>query len=95
MKGDLATQDHLTPTGQPAEYDQLRIPLFVSGYLSVMSVEKGSVRLYTLQHLQDIMADVELYGWEPIRAFHAIWLQQLEQGCVTWADEEVKLKYRI
>ena len=40
------------------------------------------------------MADVELYVWEPVRAFHAVWLQQLEQGCVTWADKEVMLKYR-
>ena len=60
---------------------------FVSGYLSVMSAEKESVQLYMMQHLQDIMADAELYGWEPIWVFHAVWLQQLEQGHVTWADE--------
>ena len=47
-----------------------------------------------IQHLQDLVDDVDLYGWEPVWAFHAVWLQQLEEGCVTWADEEVKLKYR-
>ena len=45
-----------------------------------------------MQHLQDIMGDAELYTWEPIWAFHAVWLQQLEQGHVTWADEEVKYR---
>ena len=39
------------------------------------------------------MGDAEPYSWE-LRAFHTIWLQQLEQGRVNWADEEVKLKYR-
>ena len=29
-----------------------------------------------------------------VSAFHAIWLQQLERGRVTWADEEVKVDYR-
>ena len=39
-------------------------------YLSVMSAEKESDQLYMMQQLQDIMADVELYGWEPIQDFH-------------------------
>ena len=83
-----------TCTGQPAEYDQLSITIFVSGFLMVMILEKQSVRPYMLQHLQDLMADADLYGWEPIRAFHAIWFQQLEQSHVTWDNEEVKLKYQ-
>ena len=29
-----------TSTGRPAKYDQLRIPLFISGYLLVTSAEK-------------------------------------------------------
>ena len=28
-----------------------------------------------------------------LRAFHAMWLNQLEQGRVTWEDEEAKLKF--
>ena len=61
-----------TSTGRPAEYDQFSIPLFVSEYLPVMLAKKEPMRPYVMQHLQDIMADVELYGWESIRAFHAL-----------------------
>ena len=60
----------------------------------VVASEKESIRPYMLQHLQDLMVDMELYGGEPVRAFHAIWLQQLKQGHATWADKEVKLKYQ-
>ena len=37
-------------TGQPAEYDQLSITLFVSGIPMVIVLEKESVRPYMLQH---------------------------------------------
>ena len=40
------------------------------------------------------MADAEIYGWEATRAFHAVWLQQLEQGRVTWKDTELRVSYR-
>ena len=29
-----------------------------------------------------------------VRAFHAIWFQELNEGRVTWTNEEAKLKYR-
>ena len=80
-----------TAMDKPAEYEGLTIPLFVSSYLAVMVV-KHSVYPLMIQHLQDLMSDValsdvELYSLEPVRTFHVIWLQQLEQGRVTWADE--------
>ena len=69
-----------TCTGQPEEYDQLIITIFVCGFLMVMATEKESIRPYMLQHLQNLMADVELYGWELIWAFHSIWLQTTRAG---------------
>ena len=78
--------------GKPAEYKDISIPLFVSRYLAVMSAEKPSMHPLVADHLQNLMGDTELYSWETIRAFHAMWFQQLELGRVTWADEEVKVK---
>ena len=69
-----------TAKRKPEEYRELTISLFVSGYLAVMVAEKTSVHSLMSQHLQDLVSDVELYGWEPVTAFQAIWLQQLEQG---------------
>ena len=50
--------------------------MFISGYLAVMAAEKMAVHPLMAQHLQELMGDTELYGWETIGAFHAIWLQQ-------------------
>ena len=59
-----------------------------------MLTAKTSIWSLMMQHLYDLMADAELYGLEPIRACHSVWLQQLEQGRVIWADEEGKHRYR-
>ena len=72
----------------------MSITLFVSSFLMMMVGEKESVRPFILQHLQQLMEYMEVYSWEAIRACHAIWLQQLELGRVTWANEVVKMKYR-
>ena len=47
-----------------------------------------------LKHLRELTADAEIYGWEPLRAFHAIWLQQLVNGKANWGDEDKKLEFR-
>ena len=38
------------------------------------------------------MADADTYGWEPIRAYHAVWLQQIENGCAEWKNTDIKLE---
>ena len=81
-----------TATGKPAEYTGISILVFISGYLTVMATEKLSFHPLMAQHLHDLMGDAELYGWELVRAFHSIWLQQLEQGRVIWVDEDAKIK---
>ena len=83
-----------TATGKPAEYDDISIPLFISRYLTVMAMEKPSVCLLMAQHLQDLTGDTVLYEWEHAMTFHTIWLRQLEQGRVTWVDEDAKVKFR-
>ena len=82
-----------TTTEQPAAYD-ISIPLFVSGYLEVMEAETPVVYPLMDEHLQELMGDAELCGWEPVRAFHAVWLQQLKHGWVTWPETDAKVKYR-
>ena len=39
------------------------------------------------------IADTERYSWESVRAFHALCLNPLEHGRVTWEDEEAKLRF--
>ena len=53
-----------------------------------METKKLDVHPLIAQHLQELVVDVELYIWDPVKAFHAMWLQQLEYGRVTRADED-------
>ena len=62
--------------------------------MQVMEAEKPAVRLLMATHSVALMGDVELYGWECALIFHAVWLQQLEHGHVTWVDEDAKLKFQ-
>ena len=53
-----------------------------------------SIRALMAAHLVDLMEDAKLYGWEAVRAFHTIWIQQMEQGCVSWTDQDIKMTCR-
>ena len=81
-----------TAMGKLIEYKGISITLFISRYLAIMAIEKSSVHPVIVQHL--LMGDAESYRWELVIAFHAIWVQQLEQGRVTWVDKDAKIKYR-
>ena len=66
----------------------------MSGYLAILESEKPAQKEAMLKHHSELMADAAVYGWESVRAFHAIWLQQLENSCAEWGDEGKKLKFR-
>ena len=71
-----------TSVGQPATYVNLSIVMFVSGFPAMMEKENEAIQLLMARHLQELMADAELYGWDPVRSYHAVWLQQLENNRV-------------
>ena len=39
-------------------------------------------------HLEDLMSDCDLYGWDKPRGFHGVLLKQMEQGHLSWADSD-------
>ena len=65
---------------------------FIDGYITVMNRESLPIKTLMLAHLQELMEDGERYGWQAVRAYHAAWLQYMEQGRVACGDEETKLK---
>ena len=73
-------------------YKELFI-LFVSSYLAMLKTAKSAQKSIMTKHLKDLMADAELYDWEPVRAYLAVWLQQIENGRVNWNDSEAKLEF--
>ena len=44
-----------TTARKPAQYEDISIPLFVSGYLAVMVAEKLALHLLMAQHLHEVM----------------------------------------
>ena len=40
------------------------------------------------QHLEELMWDIDLYGWESVPAYHGVWRNQLEQGRLTWDNAD-------
>ena len=50
----------------------MSVVFFVSGFLTMMAGKKDTIRPFMIQHLQELMEDMELYGWKHIPAFHAV-----------------------
>ena len=57
--------------GEPAVYEEMHPVLFGNRYLMVMERESEPVKIIMLAHLQELMEDLEVYGWEVVRAYHA------------------------
>ena len=53
-------------------YDNISMASFVQGYLIVTEGEKEAIRSKMAIHLKDLMFDSELYGWDKVRAYHAV-----------------------
>lgn len=70
------------------------MPLFVSKYIAVLDTVKQRVKEALLKHLRGLMADAAIYGWQAARAYHVVWLQQLENGPADWDETECKLEFR-
>ena len=81
-----------TYQGQPPIYSDMCISLFVNGYLVVVAIASMSVKEYMMLHLQEMMEEVELYGWRVVREFHAAWLHLIEQGRTAWGETSKKEK---
>ena len=60
---------------------------FVTGFLTIMDLQSDVLRRKMSAHLKEIMEDCETFRWPMVRAYHAVWLQHLEQGRATWDDE--------
>ena len=83
-----------TPDGQPAAYESLSSMAFVTGFITIMDLQSEPLRKKMSTHLKKLMEDGETAGWPMVRAYHAVWLQHIEQGRATWEDETTRLKLR-
>ena len=80
------------PNAQTIVYEHISTMAFVDSYITVMAKESHNIKTLMLCHLQELMEDGECYGWPAVRAYHAAWLQHIEQGQMAWGDEEKNIK---
>ena len=65
---------------QLAAYKDLSVSALFRGYLIVLKNEQDSqVKEHMVLHIEKLMKDTDAYGWEKVQAFHATWMNQLEQ----------------
>ena len=63
----------------------------MSGYLAMLETAKPAQKPLMTKRIKEFIEDTELYSWEPVRGYHAVWLQQIENGRVNWDHSEAKL----
>ena len=67
--------------GKSAVYGDPTLAVFVRGYLMVLGMEMDTrVKAYMSQHQEDVMQDTDLYRCIKVWFFHAVRLNQFEQG---------------
>ena len=70
-----------TAPEKPAVYqDNMAIALFVQGHMVTLNGEEGVINERMATHLEDLMSDAKLYGWEWTRAFHGVWSISSSKG---------------
>jgi len=74
--------------GRAQAYDDLTLAQFVQGYLATVKKAPSGERQPRLDHLQALMADTSRFTWPQVRDFHAVFLQQVEQGNMSWTGRK-------
>ena len=72
-----------------AGYEDLSIPMFVQGYLIIMKDEEEAIKDKMATHLEELICNAQLYGWEGVRAFHGVWFNQLHLGLHSVTDQNL------
>jgi hypothetical protein len=81
----------------PPKYDSLSLERFVQGFIATSLVAPRSQLVHRLKHLQEIMEDTQLRDWPRVRAYHKVFMHNIEQGTAQWAgcsDLKASLKMR-
>jgi hypothetical protein len=70
----------------PATYDSLTTAEFTFGYLTMVQHAPDKDKESMREHLRAIMEDACSYKWETVRSYHAVVMNHIETGRLTWAQ---------
>ena len=75
--------------GHRATYKEFTVSSFNRGNLILFKdVQVSEVKDCMVLHLEELMEGTDIYDWEKVKAFHAAWLNLLEQCRCDWADND-------
>jgi hypothetical protein len=76
--------------GQKVEYEELSWQQFFNGYLTTVRLAAPADQQHMYAHLGLITEDLLSYSFQAVRSYHGVWLQEIEQGKVQWADNTAR-----
>ena len=75
-------------------YDDLEFPQFVQGYIHSAMAADSHISSLMFKHLEELAADTAKYGFEVVRKYHGMILEEMELGEMTWESEAKFMKLR-
>ena len=72
--------------GQKITPDNMTLPQFVRGLVTLTQSAPQADRDYMLTYLRECMLDCERFGWEHVRQFNKTFFHGIEQAKYTWKD---------
>jgi hypothetical protein len=70
----------------PVSYDSMTIAEFTFGYLSAMDKTDRKTSQHMHSHLRVIMEEASQFKWDVVLSYHAVVLNHIETGRLTWAQ---------
>ena len=67
-------------------YDDLSIPEFCAGYMSILQSCKSSQMKHRIAHLEELMYHATTKPWKCVLNYHAACLLEIERGNLKWGD---------
>jgi hypothetical protein len=81
--------DYVFGTGEDIKimYNELNIFQWVQGFAALIDNEQNlAIKGTMLNHLELLMQDAQLLGWEATRYTHGVVLSKIEKGKLSWLD---------
>jgi hypothetical protein len=82
----------------PPKYDELTLEQFVAGFIATSLVDKQANLVPRLNHLKEMVEDIQIRDWPRVKAYHKVFMQHIEQGTAVWGHSKdlknnLKMRY--
>ena len=79
---------YVGPSRKTVQYDDLTSEQFILGYLRIIQRQNSDTKNIMLNHLTNLLQSTLDFSFEIARGAHAVILQEIERGTLTWQDTE-------